>query len=88
MITVTLAQMKVVEKEAMVRLVKDAGSIPHLAKMLNVHVMSVHGWVTRGRISKGGARLVAAHPAFCNSYTATDLRPDIEYVSPVAQRAQ
>ena len=73
----TLEQLNAHKKEALERLIEDAGSVNHLARMLNIHLMTVRGWVGRNAISKQGATLVEDHPTLGEYYKAIDLRPDM-----------
>lgn len=73
----TALQLKGYCKGALEILLDEVGNVSHLAKMLNIHYMTVRGWKDRGRISKQGAVLVSLHPTLAEYYTAQDLRPDI-----------
>lgn len=73
----TLEQLQHAHKEAIQDLVKEAGTIIHLAKMLDKPFGTVQGWVERGRISKEGARLVESHPTLGDKFKAKDLRPEL-----------
>ena len=53
------------------------GSYSFLAKMLNVHVSTVQGWILRGRISKTGAKLVEKNNSLNKKFKAKYLRPDL-----------
>ena len=77
MLDMTLAELQAKQKQTLERLIEDAGSPTHLAKMLNIHPMRLRGWIDRGRVSKAGARLVAEHPSLGEHYKAEDLRPDL-----------
>lgn len=54
-----------------------AGSIRHLAKMLNVNYMVVKGWKERGRISKGGVERITKHDILGEKFLAEEMRPDL-----------
>jgi hypothetical protein len=73
----TEAQLNTIQLEQLEKLIATAGSVNHLAKMLEIHYMTVQGWHKRERISKGGAELVAEHPTLGKKFRAIDLRPDI-----------
>ena len=53
------------------------GNYPYLAKMLDVPVSTVQGWVLRGRISKTGAKLVEKNEALNKKFKANYLRIDL-----------
>lgn len=78
MLELTLKELEVVHREQLDKLVGDAGSGLHLAKMLNINSMVVKGWTDRGRISKQGAKLVESHPTLGEHHKAIALRPDLE----------
>ena len=65
------------------RLVDEAGSQAHLARMLSIPggytltPQAVLKWVKRGQISKRGAIAVVQHSAFCDKFTLAQLRPDV-----------
>jgi len=73
----TLEQLEKHKKEILEQLIEDAGSVTHLARMLNINPMTPRGWVERNSISKAGAKLVADHPTLGEYYKAIDLRPDL-----------
>ena len=77
MLTLTLTQVQEQQEQQLESLVEAAGSPAHLAKMLNIHSMTVRGWIARKRISKEGATLVESHPSLGEYYTASLLRPDV-----------
>jgi len=77
MFELTLDEVHELQKSALDRLVQDAGSPSHLARMLNIHLMTVKGWIERGRVSKDGATLVETHPTLGEHHKAKDLRPDL-----------
>lgn len=65
------------------RLVDEAGSQAHLARMLStgedyaVSPQAVLKWFKRDQISKRGALAVIRHSAFANKFTLNQLRPDV-----------
>jgi hypothetical protein len=59
-------------------LIKEAGNYSFLAKMLGISPSTAQGWVTRGRISKEGAKLVEDHPILGEKFKAIELRPDLK----------
>lgn len=65
------------------RLVDEAGSQAHLARMLsteggyNITPQGVLRWFKRGQISKQGALAVINHSAFQDKFTLNQLRPDV-----------
>lgn len=79
MFELTLDQLEQVQSEKLNGLVTIAGNDKHLAKMLSVPVATARGWIGRGRISRKGAVLVENHPVLGESYTAADLRPDLDF---------
>jgi len=66
-------------KAALDELIAHAGSITHLARMLQVPTSTAHSWYTHGRISKWGARRVEAHPTLGKKFNAATLRPELQY---------
>ncbi len=78
MLSMTLEQLKAAHQAAMDNLIATAGSISHLATMLGISGHTVQSWSHRGRISKSGADLVAEHDILGQSFTANDLRPELE----------
>jgi len=77
MLELTKDQLEKEHASQLETLVQSAGGPNHLAKMLNVNAMTVRNWISRGRISKDGANLVASHPTFKDYFTAKQLRPDM-----------
>lgn len=73
----TLTQLKLMRKTALEELVGYAGGRSHLAKMLNLPLPTINSWLDRGLISKGGAELVAKHPALAEDFPMSRLRPDL-----------
>lgn len=68
-----------VQRERLSELIEfTEGNYPFLAKMLDVPVGTVQGWLSRGRISKSGALLVEKNDALNKNFTAVYLRPDIK----------
>jgi hypothetical protein len=65
------------------RLVDEAGSQAHLARMLSTeggYAISPQGvlrWFKRGQISKHGAIATVNHPDFSDKFTLCQLRPDV-----------
>jgi hypothetical protein len=57
------------------KLVKEAGTLSHLARMLDLPVSTVNGWHRRGKVSKKGAIAVEENPQL--SFSAKTLRPDL-----------
>ena len=70
-------QLREIHRSGIDALLNLAGSANHLSKMLDINVMTVKGWVARGRISKEGARSVEQHPTLGKSLKAVTLRPDL-----------
>jgi len=58
-------------------LLDQAGGTAHLATMLNVHYMTIRGWIDRAQISKEGAKLVEDHMTLGEYFKAKQLRPDM-----------
>lgn len=73
----TKEELATIQCERLTELILFAGNMNHLAKMLDVSVSTVAGWVARRRISKKGALKVQGHPRFISEFTADYLRPDI-----------
>jgi len=65
------------QRERLNELIEQADGVNYLAKMLNIHYTTIKGWVTRGRISKKGARMVEANKALGEFFKAKYLRPDL-----------
>ena len=59
-------------------LLKLVGGYVHLAKMIEVSSSTTQGWVSRGRISKSGAKLVGSNTRLFGAFKAEYLRPDLE----------
>lgn len=65
------------------RLVDEAGSQAHLARMLStpggytITPQGVLRWIKRSQISKQGALAVVRHSTFCHQFTLNQLRPDV-----------
>lgn len=59
----------------LLKVIKEAGTVSHLAKMLGLPVSTVHGWHNRGKVSKSGAVLIEENPYL--NFTAKTLRPDL-----------
>ena len=74
----TLADIQRIQKERLYLLLQEAGTVRHLAFMLDTPVGTVNGWIERGRISKVGARKVEQHPTLGIKFSAYDLRPDMQ----------
>lgn len=64
-------------EQTLSQLIKEVGSYTHLAKMLQVPPSTAQGWVSRGRISKDGAKKVEQHPTLGQKFKAKDLRPEL-----------
>lgn len=77
MFEMTLKELSIIHLCELNRLVDEAGSAPHLAKMLATPLSTVKAWIKRGRISKAGARTVESHPTLGRTFIATDLRPEL-----------
>lgn len=77
-VTLPLPALRRHHKRALEDLIARAGNAAHLARMLDVHYMTVRGWITRDRISRDGAKRVEAHPVLGEYFTAQDLRPEIQ----------
>ena len=77
MLHFTKAALAKERKEKLTELVSVAGSVTHLAKMLNTPYSTVQGWIDRERISKDGAKKVSEHPVLSETFKAEDLRPDL-----------
>lgn len=73
----TKEELERLHKERLEELVTVATSYHYLAKMLGQPSSTVQGWVTRGRISKAGAKLVEEHPSLKERFNAKYLRPDL-----------
>lgn len=66
-----------IQKEALDKLIIEAGGATHLAKMLDLERMVVIGWQERGRVSFKGATMVGDHPTLGKKFRAEELRPDM-----------
>ena len=75
--TMTLDELNRNKKAVLTDLVQQAGGVNHLAIMLNIHYMTVKGWIERDQISKEGARLVEQHMTLGEHWKAITLRPDM-----------
>lgn len=73
----TLNEIKELQEQKLKELVEHAGTLKHLAFMLETPLPTVCGWVERGRISKSGARLVESHNSLGELFKAEELRPDL-----------
>lgn len=78
MLEMTLNELIVAQKKAFTELIKKAGTVSHLAKMIDVPVSTAQGWAHRGRISKEGARKVEQHSLLKDEFKAVDLRPELQ----------
>ena len=70
-------ELEIAQKVRLTELIEFASGYPFLAKMLNVHVSTVQGWILRGRISKAGAKLVEKNNSLNKKFKAEYLRPDL-----------
>ncbi len=70
-------ELETAQKVRLTELVKFAGGITFLSKMLNVPLPTVKGWINRGRISKDGAKLVKKNESLNKKFTSEYLRPDL-----------
>ncbi len=77
MLELTPTQLKDAQEEALAKLISIAETPHYLSKMLGINVMVVKGWVSRGRVSKKGVKLIMRHPTFNKEFTAKELRPDL-----------
>ena len=77
MINLTKAELELHTAAELEDLIAYAGSVSHLARMLDYNYMTVKSWEEAGRISKEGARLVEAHKKLGKKFTAIELRPDL-----------
>ena len=75
--TLTLNEIKDLQKERLAELISFAGTNKHLAFMLNKPLPTINGWCERGRISKDGAKEVEQHEKLGGKFKAEYLRPDI-----------
>lgn len=78
MLKMTLKELITSQKKAFSELIKKAGSVSHLAKMIDVPLSTAQGWAYRGRISKEGAKKVEQHPLLKDEFKAVDLRPELQ----------
>jgi len=78
MLEMTLKELIAAQKKAFNELIKKAGTVSHLAKMIDVPLSTAQGWAYRGRISKEGAKKVEQHPLLKGEFTAVDLRPELK----------
>lgn len=69
-------QIKQMQAEALIKLIKYAGNQSRLARALNVHRQTVSDWVKRGRISAVCA--IEAEKITGGEITKQDLRPDVD----------
>ena len=77
MLAKTKDQIHEIQYEGLQSLISTAGTKAHLAKMLGVDSMVIHGWCTRGRVSKKGVLLVENHPGLSLQFSRHVLRPDM-----------
>ena len=73
----TKAQIHEVQRAGLISLIATAGSKAHLAKMLGVHSMVIHGWFSRNRVSKKGVLKIESHPELSLHFSRENLRPDM-----------
>lgn len=78
MLHYTKKELEALFKERLDELVNCAGGYVHLAKMLKITPSTVKGWVSRGRISKDGAKLILENNSLKEKFTPEYLRPDLE----------
>lgn len=78
MFQMTLKELVKAQAKAFKLLIDEAGSVSHLALMLNVPLSNVQGWAHRGRISKTGAELVEKHAVLGEKFKAGTLRPELD----------
>jgi hypothetical protein len=74
-IPLTLHQIREQQEQALIKLIQQAGNPAHLARMLQVPDTTIHGWLTRKKVSRNGVKLVLECPAF--NFSAEELRPDL-----------
>ena len=77
MIHIDKKQLEIIQRQQLEKLINKAGTIAHLARMLDEDYMTVKGWVNRGRISKNGALKVEENKELRKHFTALNLRPDL-----------
>ena len=75
--TMTKDEVKKVQEETLVKLIRVAGSRKHLALMLGVEKHLIDGWCRSGRISKNGFELVTSHPTLKSKIDIKNLRPEL-----------
>ena len=75
--TKTKVQIHEIQRAGLASLIATAGTKAHLAKMLEVDSMVVHGWCSRCRVSKKGVLLVERHPELSLRFSRENLRPDM-----------
>lgn len=78
MLLYTQEQLAAEHKKQLTALINKAGSYTFLAAMLDFPITTVQGWVSRGRISKAGAKAVEQHPVLGQHFKAVDLRPELQ----------
>jgi len=77
LLTKTKTQIGEIQLEGLQALINTAGTKAHLAKMLDIDSMVVHGWCSRGRVSKKGVVMIEHHPNLSLHFTRDMLRPDM-----------
>lgn len=78
MFQMTLKELIKAQAKGFKQVIDEAGSVSHLALMLDVPLSNVQGWAHRGRISKTGAELVAKHAVLGRKFKVVDLRPELD----------
>jgi len=64
---------------ALKELIEYAGNNSHLARMLGLPISTVNSWVSRGRISLEGAKLVQANEYLKQKFPLQRLRPETSF---------
>lgn len=73
----TLEDIKTLQKQKLQELIECAGTLKHLAFMLDIPLPTLYGWVERGRVSKEAATKIEQHETLGQKFKAEELRPDI-----------
>lgn len=73
----TKAELDKLQKKSLDSLIKYAGGVSHLSKMIPFPITTIQGWVNRGRISKKAAVTISTLSSFSENFPIWSLRPDI-----------
>lgn len=76
-LVLTKNELKKVNTYMLNRLIKFAGGLSHLSRMIDTPITTLQGWVRRGAVSKKGAVLISFNNSLNKVYTPKFLRPDL-----------